>query len=325
MFDVITMGETMLRLTPPDGQRLIQADRLTVDVGGSESNVAVGLVRLGLSVSWISRLPRSPLGERVAHSLRGWGVDVSQVIWADDGRLGLYFWEDAVPPRSNLIVYDRQRSAMSLLTPEELPEVLSGRHLHLTGITPALAPQAAESAGRLLDLARSARMTISFDLNYRRNLWAPEAAAAACEPFLQAADLLLLPLRDAQDVLQVAPSLDSEKALAALAACYPDKTIVLTLGGSGAAAIDRAGRLYLQPAFSSAGNQRIGSGDAFAAGVIYGFYFAGAARSPQAALRWGAAMAALKRSIPGDMPLVDREAVVRLAAEIESDHGGDVR
>jgi 2-dehydro-3-deoxygluconokinase len=146
MFDVMTLGETMLRLTPPHEQRLAQAQQLRVDVSGSESNVAVGLARLGLRVAWLSRLPRSPLGERVAHSLRGWGVDTAQVTWADDARLGLCFWEGAALPRPNLVVYDRQGSAMSQMRPADLPAQLNDRHLHLSGITSALSATAAGTA-----------------------------------------------------------------------------------------------------------------------------------------------------------------------------------
>ncbi|MEZ4589785.1 MAG: sugar kinase [Chloroflexota bacterium] len=323
MFDVITLGETMLRLTPPHDQRLAQAQQLTVDVGGSESNVAVGLARLGLHVAWLSRLPRSPLGERVAGTLRGWSVDTSQVAWADDARLGLYFWEDAAPPRPNLVLYDRQGSAMSQMTPADLPVQLNGRHLHLSGITPALSAEAAATAVRAAELAQAAQMTISFDLNFRRKLWEPAQARSGCQPLLHAADLLLLPLRDAQLVLDIDPVLTPEAALSALAGHYPGKTIVLTLGEQGAAAVDGNGRFHHQPAISTSGGYRLGSGDAFAAGVIYGRYFAGDDASLAQALRWGVAMAALKRTIPGDMPLVDKTAVAQLASA--ADNRGDVR
>jgi 2-dehydro-3-deoxygluconokinase len=166
-------------------------------------------------------------------------------------------------------------------------------------------------------------MTLSFDLNFRRKLWPPEAARAACEPLLAAADLILLPLRDGRRVLALDPSLEPEAAAAALAARYPGKTIILTLGEAGAAAVDGNGRYHQQPAIATAGVHRIGSGDAFAAGALYGLYFAGGEEPLADALRWGVAMAALKRAIPGDMPLVDKTAVAQLVRQTNS--GGDVR
>lgn len=323
MFDVITLGETMLRLTPPDQGRLAAAAQFSVDVGGSESNVAAGLARLGLSVSWLSRLPRNPLGERAARAIRSYGVDTGAVVWAEEARLGLYFWEDAAPPRPNLILYDRRGSAMSEIRPADLPETLHGRHLHLSGVTPALSQSAAETAVRAAALAQEAGMTLSFDLNFRRNLWPAETARTTCEPLLAAADLILLPLRDGRRVLALDPSLEAEGAAAALAARYPGKTIILTLGEMGAAAVDGNGRYLQQPAIPTAGVHRIGSGDAFAAGALYGLYFAAGDDPLADALRWGVAMAALKRAIPGDMPLVDKTAVAQLATETDS--GGDVR
>src|SRR5438552_2773009 len=114
-FDVITFGETMIRLSPPNHQRLESTDSLDFRVGGSESNTAVGLARLGRKVSWWSRLPNSPLGRRVAMDIGKWGVDTSNVLWTESGRVGVYFIEFGSPPRPHHVYYDRADSAISQL------------------------------------------------------------------------------------------------------------------------------------------------------------------------------------------------------------------
>ncbi len=117
MVDVVTLGETMLRFTPPARNRLEQADHLQVHVGGSESNTAVGLARLGLKTAWLSRLPTTALGRMVCGELSKYGVDTSHVIWSDTDRLGLYFLEEAGPPRGSQVIYDRRDSAISRMQP----------------------------------------------------------------------------------------------------------------------------------------------------------------------------------------------------------------
>jgi 2-dehydro-3-deoxygluconokinase len=119
-YDVLTVGETMLRLSPPNWQRLEQATTLDVQVGGAESIVSVLISRLGLRAAWVSRLPDSPLGRRIAQALRAQGVDTSHVTWAAEGRVGTYFVEYAPPPRATNVIYDRRFSAMSAMTLAEM-------------------------------------------------------------------------------------------------------------------------------------------------------------------------------------------------------------
>src|SRR3989449_9080800 len=140
MPDVVTIGETMLRLSAPPGVRLEPAPELDVHVAGAESTVAIALCRLGTTAGWISGLVDTPLGRRIVNELRAHGVDVSRVLWAPDGRVGVYFLEQGIPPRQHRIIYDRAQSAMALLNPDEIDGefVRSARLVHLTGITPAL-------------------------------------------------------------------------------------------------------------------------------------------------------------------------------------------
>ena len=146
--DVVTFGETMIRLSPPSHQRLEATDTLECRTGGSESNTAIALARLGRRVSWWSKLPENALGSRVVTSLRRWGVETEHVIWSDSGRAGLYFIEFGSPPRSHQVHYDRSHSAVSTLRHDEVdwPRVHMARHLHVTGITAALSDSCAEAS-----------------------------------------------------------------------------------------------------------------------------------------------------------------------------------
>ena len=319
-YDVVTLGETMLRLNPPGFRRLEQATTLEVEVGGTESNLAIGLARLGLRVCWLSRLTANPLGRIIAQTIAGHGVDTSRVIWTTEDRVGLLFFEEGSPPRSSRVWYDRQHSAISRMRPEELPEDMFqpgvARVLHLTGITVALGPQAAAMAHRAMALARAAGWLVSFDINYRRQLWSQLEAVQGCEPFAQAADILFIPRGDACTLYGLDAAHPAEHLIAALTTQYPQATIALTLGQDGAIGATPDGDTCQQPAFPAAGIGRLGGGDAFAAGFLYAYLTTPEPHTRLAhALAWGTAMAALKYSVLGDIPIVERAEVEALLTQ----------
>ena len=322
-YDVVTLGETMVRLTPPELKRIEQATTLNIEIGGSESNTAVGLARLGLRVAWLSRLTDNPLGRLIAQTLRGYGADTSMVSWTEEDRVGLYFLEEGRAPRGSSVTYDRAGSAFSRMQPTDLPAELfySGyaRLLHLTGITPALGSTAAATAWAALERAKTAGWKISFDLNYRARLWTAEQAWQGCDPFACAADLLLAPVNDVRLIYNLPPTSSPEQVLQELAQLYPQATIVLTLGKEGAIGQEAGGQSCRQSIFPAEEVGRLGGGDAFAAGLLYGYLQAdqksGEGWLPQA-LRWGAAIAALKYSTPGDMPIIERSEVEALLAQV---------
>lgn len=319
-YDVVTLGETMLRLTPPHLQRLEQARHLDIEVGGTESNVAVGLARLGLKVLWLSRLTANPLGRLIVHTIAGQGVDTSRVVWTADDRVGLLFFEEGRPPRASQVIYDRRQSAISQMRPEELPADLfhpdGARLLHLTGITLALGPAVAATVQHALRLARSAGWLVSFDVNYRQQLWSPEAAVQACEAVARAADILFVPRGDACTLYGFDTGTEADHLLHLLRKRYPQTTIVMTLGAEGALASEPQGRLLRQPAFPAQEIGRLGGGDAFAAGFLFRYLTVPETDNRLAqALQWGTALAALKYSMLGDMPLIDRHEVETLIAQ----------
>lgn len=306
-FDCVTLGETMLRLAPTGDQRLEQTRELQIQIGGAESNVAVALARMGKQVAWVSRLPLNPLGRQTAQAIRQQGVSVEGVAWAENARMGLYYVESGPTPRGIRVWYDRAGSAASAMTPDDLPlDLIAAAHwLHLTGITPALSESCAATVQTAMQHAHQHGLTVSFDVNYRALLWPPPAAAKGLEPFCREADYVTVALRDAVNLFS-APD-DTEQAARSLQQRWGG-TLIITSGDSGAVAYDGT-TLATSSALPTTIIDRLGAGDAFSAGVI-------CRRLEDAsladALQFGAALAALKLTIPGDMALVNRDEVEAL-------------
>jgi 2-dehydro-3-deoxygluconokinase len=306
MPDVVTFGEAMLRLSPPDRLRLEQARSLELWPAGSELNVAIGLARLGTGVAWVSRLPASPLGRIVLEHARAAGVATSEVLLGE-GRLGLYFVEVAEPPRASAALYDRQGSAFAALDPAELdwPRILAdARAFHVTGITPALGPACSRAVDDALAAARAAGCHTSYDLNLRRRLGTPAEWRQRVEAVSGSIDTLVASTNDVAEVF----GLDGEAAetAARLRDALGVARVVLSARTGGVEELRRAsvcvdadGTLTaVSPAFRIV--DPVGSGDAFCAGFLHGLLSGDAGRG----LELGGAMAALKQSVAGDAPLV---------------------
>ena len=294
-YDVFTLGETMVRFTPKGFTRLEEAAEMELRIGGSESNVAIALARLGLRTAWASKLPRNPLGELTARRIRSFGVDVSQVRWVENARMGLYFIEPGAPPRSSLVFYDRSHSATSMMTPEDFDWSFldQTRHLHLTGITPAISGTALEAVARALREARERGRTVSFDVNYRARLWPAELAREGLLPLIRDVDLLICPGSDAVQVFGLEGT--PEEMARGLGELTRAPLVALTLGAEGALLWDREAFHRAEPLPVQA-IDRVGAGDAFDAGLLWGFLRGDAPRG----LTYGMAMAGLKHTIPGD-------------------------
>ena len=312
-FDVVTFGEAMIRLSPPRPTRLEQATSLDVNVGGSELNVAFDVSRLGLRSSWVSKLPDSHLGRRIAGVAKEQGVDTSHVIWSAEGRAGLYFLEFGVPPRATTVTYDRKNSAMTSLKPGEVDwEFLEGAKVfHVSGITPALSESCRKSTFEAVREARNRGCKISLDMNYRSKLWSLERAERTLGRLAEMVDIVIA--SDAGLVWGIKG--DNEEVLRGVKQRFNVETVAMmvrqddgTMKGTcgGMALTDRvytSKRLYGMEIFD-----RLGSGDSFAAGLIYGYLKS----DMQMAVEWGAAMAALKHTIPGDTSYVTKEEVEEL-------------
>jgi 2-dehydro-3-deoxygluconokinase len=297
-YDLITLGEAMIRLSPPDFERLEQAPRWQVRVGGAEWNVACAVARLGLRAAWVSRLTRNPLGLRIAAEARAHGAITDHVVWTDEDRVGVYYLEPGPPPRGSQVIYDRAGSAASRLRPEHLDLGLfaATRALHLSGITPALGESCRAAALAAVDATRATGAAVSFDINYRARLWSPEAAAAALIPFCERADTLILGRADAALLFGVegVPA----DVVAALQDRFGPRTVVLTLSREGACAATPDGQIVFSPALAPTIIDRVGAGDSFAAGLLYGLL---RGRSLSDSLAYGNALAAFKLTVPGDV------------------------
>lgn len=324
--DVVTWGETMLRLSPPVGTTLENASSLEVWVGGTESNMAAALARLGLRSGWASRLPENAVGRRIHAEIERHGVDTSRVIWAAEERAGLTFTETGAEPRPNLVLYDRAHSAISRLQPGELDQgyLSSAKLLHLTGITPALSAACREAWLESAQMAKAAGSRVALDINYRARLWTPDQAREALEQVLPHVDLVMGALRDVL-LLFGGPEQTAEAAAESFASAYNLPLVVLTLGAEGAMAWDsgnahdagnaqRSGKTHHHPVFPTEVVDRIGAGDAFAAGFYFGWLESGESGGGDIArgLRCGNALAALKQTYRGDMCWATREELLEL-------------
>jgi 2-dehydro-3-deoxygluconokinase len=322
MLDVVTLGETMLRLSSPATQRLEQTAILNVDVAGAESNVAVALSRLGLQTGWISRLTANPLGRMVVNKIREQGVDVSGVLWTDEARVGTYYLEIGHPPRPNMVIYDRAHSAFSLIEVEEVDwdYIADARVLHLTGITPGLSPNCRTLIQRALEVARQVGQIVTFDLNYRAKIWSPEEAAGVLGELLPSVDILLSGREEVQTVFGVEGT--TVDVAAALRDRFGIDLVVLSEGERGAVAYD--GKPHLHEAYEVEIVDRVGAGDAFAAGFLYGYLYDGRSMDqPETmlaeplgtvdhGLAFGMALSALKLTHHGDLSWCTRDDVLNL-------------
>ncbi len=300
-FDVTALGESMLRLSVPVGQRLEAADQFAVHLAGAESNLCGALAAIGRRSGWVSRLPDSAVGRLVLRQLRAAGVDTAAVVLAPDTRLGLYFAEFAGPPRAIQVIYDRANSAAANLTAADVnwDYLLNTRYIHLTGITPALNDGCRALMAEIIQRAKAAGVKISFDVNYRGKLWTPEQAAATLKPLIVEVDLLLCGQADARTVFGLAG--DEHALLAGLRALTHAPHVAMTRGEAGAVALD-GDRFLSQPAVPVQIVDRVGAGDAFAAGVLDGLLDGSLAEG----LKRGTALAALVLSQEGDTLMTTR-------------------
>ena len=329
---VVTFGEIMLRLSPPGAERLLQSPTLSATFGGAEANVAVSLAHWGCESVYVTRVPAQAIGDAALHALRAEGVRTDDVLRGGE-RLGIYFAESGASQRPSTVLYDRAHSAISDIDPAALDWAALMRGatwFHVSGITPALGPKPARCVADALAAARAARVTTSFDLNFRRKLWSPSEAQAALRPLMKNVNLIIANEEDLQSALGFdVPCVDVKTGRVNTAA-YGDvirqvcelgpPSVAITLRESVSASDNGWSAILGGSAFPQVLESqhydirivdRIGSGDAFAAGLIYG---TATGRPPMDALRFAVAAGALKHTIPGDFNRVSVEEVERLAA-----------
>lgn len=332
MAKVVCFGEIMLRLSPPGFERLLQSPHLNATFGGGEANVAVSLAQFGCESHYVTRLPANPLGEAALKALRAERVLVDHVQRGGD-RVGIYFAETGASQRASTVIYDRAHSAMSQMAPGSVPwpDVLRGADwFHCTGITPALGASAAACTREAVEAAKRLGVPVSIDLNFRSKLWSEREARQAMRPIVCRADTVIANEEDLQAVLgievarvDVTSGVLDASAYRAAAECVVAemgvRRVAVTLreslsaseNGWSAVLLDAATGDFIQSQrYLVRVVDRIGGGDSFAAGLIFGLLDG---RTADGALRFAVAASALKQTIPGDFNQVSVGEVDRLA------------
>jgi 2-dehydro-3-deoxygluconokinase len=299
-YDLLTLGETLLRLSPPGMQRLDQARAFEVGIGGSELNVACLLARLGRRAAWVSRIPDGPLGRIIEGEARRHGVDIRFVRHIPGARLGLMFFEAGPAPRNARVIYDRKHSAASEMAFEDAPWeglIAASARVHLSGITPALGPSCRALVAHVAQLAAAARKKVSYDLNYRASLQTPAESRAMLEAVAPHLELFVVAERDARGVLGFVEQ--GEALAAAIAARYGTPLVALTRppGSEPGDLLWARDAVRQAPRYPVEIVDRIGAGDSFVAGLIHGLL----AGDPDLAIRLAAYAAAIALATPGDI------------------------
>ena len=333
MGKIVTFGEVMLRLAPPDFLRFRQSSYLESTFGGGEANVAVSCANFGMDVSFVTRLPKNDIAEWCVSTLKSYSVDTSDIIYGGD-RIGIYFLEHGAVSRGSKVVYDRSNSAISEIKPGMIDwdKVLKGATwFHWTGITPAISQGAADVCLEGVKVANAKGIMVSCDLNYRKNLWKYGKKASEVMPELvSGTDIILGNEEDAEKVYGIHPEgvdvtsghvegAAYESVGKQLMAKFPRaKKVIITLRGSISASHNSwsgvlwdGKRLFEAPTFQITHIvDRVGGGDSFMGGLIYGLNtYKG---DDQKALNFSVAASCLKHTIKGDFNQVTIDEVEKL-------------
>jgi 2-dehydro-3-deoxygluconokinase len=319
MYDIVTFGETMIRLTPPNFQRLEQTHSFDVNCSGAEMNTAIGLARLGMRTAWVSRLVDNPLGRMIANKAREQNIDTSHILWTKEGRVGTYYYEMGASTRASQVIYDRANSAISQLKPGEVDwaTILQGTSaFHISGITPALSASCAEASKEAVTAAKRAGCVVSLDINYRARLWSKQAARECITSLLKDVTILFTTLDEVSQVLGLEG--EAEEIAREVSRQWKVPVVVLTLREAPSVLRNIWSSLALADGKVHTGRtinleliDRMGSGDSYDAGFLYG-YLTG---DLDKAIAYGDGLAAIKHSVPSDNAWV---TPAELKAQVEN-------
>ena len=329
---VVTFGEIMLRLSTPGFNRFVQSQNLDVTFGGGEANVAVSLSNYGLDSYFVTKLPKHEIGQSAVNNLRRFGVHDEYIIRGGD-RIGIYFLETGASQRASKVIYDRADSAVSLMKKDEIDwkkVFQNAKWFHWTGITPALGKNTQECLTLACEKAKEAGATISCDLNFRAKLWSVAEAQSVMKPLMKFVDVCIANEEDAEKSLGLKTEktnvesgrLDEQSYFynaKKLKEIYGFKAVAITLresfsasknGWSGLLLDDKDCKTpYRSRRYEIEIIDRVGGGDAFTGGLIYGLL---TKTNSKDALEFAVAASCLKHSVPGDFNLVRLDEVEKL-------------
>ena len=336
----VTFGELMLRLAPEGYLRFVQADKFQVTFGGGEANVAVSLANYGVDAAFVSKLPNNDIGQAAVNSLRRYGVDTSKIVRGGD-RIGIYFLEKGASQRPSKVIYDRAASAIALAKREDFDwdKIFDGvGWFHFTGITPALSDETAAITLDALKAAKVKGITVSCDLNYRKKLWSKAKAKEVMTSLMPYVDVLIANEEDSSDVFGIKAentdiskgslSKDGYKSVAKqLVDAFGFKYVAITLRGSISANDNKWSAMlfdgkdyYFSKEYMIHIVDRVGGGDSFGGGLIYGMLnFEG---DKQKIIEYAVGASCLKHAVEGDYNMVSVDEVLKL---IEGDGSGRVQ
>lgn len=328
-FDLLTLGQLLLRLSPPNDDRLVRGDTFMKQVGGAELNVAVGVALLGLHVGVISKLPSHDVGRFMKSKIRSYGVSDDFFLYdsSPSARVGIYYYENGAYPRKPKVIYDRANSSFYSLKIDEIPgeAYTAARCFHTSGITLALSPQIRETTVEMIKRFKEAGTLVSFDVNFRGNLWTGEEARECIEKILPYVDIFFCSEDTAR--LTFGKEGDVKTMMKSFTEDYPVSVVASTqrtvhspkVHSFTSVIYDAKEDTYYEekPYKNIEVVDRIGSGDAYVSGVLYGLLSEGG--NCKKALRYGNARSAAKNTIPGDMPSLNLDEI----NDIIEEHGND--
>lgn len=330
MKKVVTLGEIMLRLAPEGYYRFVQAQSFGATYGGGEANVAISLANYGLHAVFATKLPKHEIGQCAVNKLREFGVDVSKIVRGGN-RVGIYFLEKGASQRPSKVVYDRAGSSIATATAADFDwnDIFQGAEwFHFTGITPALGDNVAEICLLACKAAKAKGITVSCDLNYRKNLWTKDKAGQVMAGLMEYVDVCIANEEDAADVFGIHAAdtdvttgkvnhegyVDVAKQLTER---FGFQKVAITLRESisandnnWAGMLYTDGKAYFSKKYAVRIVDRVGGGDSFGGGLIFATMDG---KEPQTAIEFAVAASALKHTVEGDYNLVSVDEVNKLA------------
>ncbi len=307
-FDLIGLGEVMLRLSPPDKEKISQSEVFEKNCGGSEFNVASGAANLGIRSAVITKLPKNKMGHYICRRIRYGTVSDDYIVWdnSDEKRLGIYYYESGVYPRKSAVVYDRANSSVCSLSLEEIPGEIyqKTRLFHISSISLALSKTLRETALNVIKKMKENGVAISFDVNYRAALWSEEEAREVITQILPMVDILFVSEETSRRMMQKTGELDEImqsycKEYGCKMVATTRREVVSPTRHNFGSRIYYNGKFYEEPHYKNIEViDRVGSGDAYVAGVLYGVL---SGKSVEECMSYGNALSAIKNTVSGDM------------------------